>query len=177
MFFDCPSPSQVSVNEEEEASISYLIFEPVVEEETNIEDTDWRRYDPPIELLRSQDGLSNDLEQILAPSIERIKARHLEEEQRRAAASRIERPLARAGRASVKPRRQASGLHCNKSPYTNVCSDLNDWCLKHHSPNTTRTSKRRQRDIFILQRLRIRITITRNRAISESKIGYAKVNI
>jgi hypothetical protein len=110
LFFDWPLRSQPpnQVNDEASRSTSYLIFEPVVEEESNFENTDWRRYDPPQELLRSQDGTSKDLERLLAPSIERIQARHREEEGRRAAASRIERPLARAGRASFKPRRQVS---------------------------------------------------------------------
>jgi len=108
LFFDYPLTSQVSTATQNEGSAptSYLIFEPVVEEEFTIEDTDWRRYDPPQEQLRTQEGISHDLSSIIVPSIERIQARHVEEERRRAEASRIERPLARAGRASVKPRRQ-----------------------------------------------------------------------
>jgi hypothetical protein len=108
LFFGCLSTSQVSTTDhvEERTSTSYLIFEPVVEEDSNIENTDWRRYDPPPELLRSQEGISHELEGLLAPSIERIRAQHIQEEERRAASSRMERPLARAGRASVRPRRQ-----------------------------------------------------------------------
>ena len=110
LFFDWPLRSQplTQVDDEASRSTSYLIFEPVVEQESNVDNTDWRRYDPPQELLRSQDGTSQDLERLLAPSIERIQVRHREEEERRAAASRSERPLARAGRASLKPRRQVS---------------------------------------------------------------------
>jgi hypothetical protein len=126
--FDRPSPSQLSMRsqEEEGSSTSYPIFEPVVEEDQNIENTDWRRHDPPQELLRSQEGTSHDLKSILMPSMERIQARHAEEEERRAAErqkqlderlqfredvlldSSRQRPLARVGRASVKPRRQVS---------------------------------------------------------------------
>ena len=117
LFFDRPLPSQLptTFQDEERASTSYLIFEPVVEEEPNVKTTDWRRYDPPQELFRLQDGTSRDLASILAPSIERIQARHIEEEERRAAASRTERPLARAGRASVKPRRQVSVPRCQRN--------------------------------------------------------------
>jgi hypothetical protein len=113
LFFDLPSPSQapVQINDEERTSTPYLIFEPVVEEESSVENIDWRRYDPPQELLRSQDGTSYELESLLECSIERIQARHVDEDQRRAAASRIERPLARAGRVSGKPRRQVSYLN------------------------------------------------------------------
>ena len=109
-FQDDPSSSQfpTTAHEEESTSTSYLIFQPVVEEDSNIEKTDWRRYDPPAELLRSQERSSHELESILQPSIERLKARHVREEEQRAATSRIERPLARAGRVSMRPRRQVS---------------------------------------------------------------------
>ena len=107
LIFDYSFSSRLSTMspEEEGPSTSYLIFEPVVEENSNVEDTDWRRYDPPQELLRSRESISHDLEFILAPSIERIQARHVEEEERRAA-SRRERPLARARKAFIKPRHQ-----------------------------------------------------------------------
>ena len=116
LFFDCLSTVQVSTTAhvEERASTSYLVFEPVVEKDFNIENTDWRRYDLPPELLRSQEGISHGLKGLLAPSIDRIRAQHTEEEERRAAASRKERPLARAGRAFVKPHRQVSFSHISK---------------------------------------------------------------
>ena len=117
LFFDRRSLNQAQnqVNDEERVSTSYLIFEPVVDEESSVGDTDWRRYDPPQELLQSQTGTSHDLESLLAPSIDRIQTRYVEEEERRAASSRIERPLARAGRASMKPRRQVSEPKFNMS--------------------------------------------------------------
>ncbi|KAG0648096.1 E3 ubiquitin-ligase ARIH2 [Hyphodiscus hymeniophilus] len=110
LFFDCQTTSQslITARDEETIPTSYLVFEPVIEADTNIENTDWRRYEPPAELLGSREGTSQELENILRPSIERIQARRMEEEDIQAAASRIERPLARAGRVSVKPRRQIS---------------------------------------------------------------------
>jgi hypothetical protein len=108
LFLDWPLQNEPEVQriDDETASSYYLAFEPVVQTDFDVESVDWRRYNVPAELLRSQEGISNELNRILAPSIERIQARHQEEEERRAATSRIERPLARAGRASVKPRRQ-----------------------------------------------------------------------
>jgi len=47
-FFDCPSSSQKSMTgHDEEALTSYLIFESIVEEEVNIEASDWRGNDSP----------------------------------------------------------------------------------------------------------------------------------
>ncbi len=85
---------------------SYLIFDPVVESVSENEPIDWRRYDPPGELFNAQEETSDDLRAILGASIERIKTRHIEDEEERAAAARRERPLARVGRASVKPKRE-----------------------------------------------------------------------
>jgi hypothetical protein len=112
LFFDCPSPTQVpSVNQNgESSSPSYLIFEPVVESVSEDEATDWWRYEPPRELLDIQDGPSTDIRGLIEPSIERIRARRVEEEERRTSAARHERPIARVGRASVKPRREVSNL-------------------------------------------------------------------
>ena len=109
-FFESTLPSAFPTKayDGKPASTSYLIFEPVIEESLNLESTDWRRYDPPVELLKSPEGISQKLDSILAPSIERIKARHAEDEGRRAAASRTERPLARAGRVSTKPGRRVN---------------------------------------------------------------------
>jgi hypothetical protein len=109
LFLEIPSPNPfMTIRDEERTSISCLIFEPAVEEDSDIENTDWRRYDPPQELLRFRKGISPDLERILAPSVERIRARHVEEEERRATVSKIGRPLARVGRTSMKPRRRVS---------------------------------------------------------------------
>ncbi|CAG8973948.1 hypothetical protein HYALB_00007477 [Hymenoscyphus albidus] len=49
--------------------------------------------------------LRGEIRGLLQTSIERIKARHAEEEERRAAAARLKKPLARANRVSMKPRR------------------------------------------------------------------------
>ena len=108
LFFDCPSPTRnPAVEQDSEASSSsYLIFEPVVSSVPDIQETDWRRFDPPRELLDSQASTSAEVQRLLAPSIERIQIRHQEEEERRAAAARRERPLARVGRVSIKPRRE-----------------------------------------------------------------------
>jgi hypothetical protein len=113
LFFDCPSPTQIpSVDQNGESSApSYLIFDPVVESVSEDEPTDWWRYEPPRELLDIQDGTSNDIRGLLEPSIERIRTRRAEEEERRRSAARHERPIARVGRASVKPRREVSNLY------------------------------------------------------------------
>jgi hypothetical protein len=108
LFFDCQTPNPDQNNEAN--SPSYLIFEPVVSTVSDQEPTDWRRYEPPNELLNSQDDTSEGIRGILEPSIARIRERHAEEEERRAANARRERPLARTGRASVKPRRDVSSF-------------------------------------------------------------------
>ena len=112
LFFDCPSPTQVpSIDQNgESSSPSYLIFEPVVESVSEDEPTEWWRYEPPRELLDIQDGTSTDIRGLIEPSIEIIRARRVEEEERRISAARHERPIARVGRASVKPRREVSKL-------------------------------------------------------------------
>jgi hypothetical protein len=106
LFFDCPAPN--SSNDDEASSPSYLVFTPVVSTVSEQEPTDWRRYEPPTELMDSQDNVSEVVRGILEPSITRLRARHIEEEERRAANARRERPLARVGRASVKPKREVT---------------------------------------------------------------------
>lgn len=153
-FDDWPLRNEVSSTEpngEESSSTSYLIFEPVVEEEANVENTDWRRYDSPQELLRSQDRTPRDLESLLAPSIERIQARHREEVERRAATSRIERPLARAGRASVKPRRQVSASDFENLYNTNMFSGIDNWWPRYNPPHSTIKVDHQQRDIPVFK--------------------------
>ncbi|KAK0103259.1 hypothetical protein ONS95_005293 [Cadophora gregata] len=114
LFFEC-RPIAASTDSSEEALASYLAFEPVVESVANDEHIDWRRYEPPRELLESQEGTSPTLRDLLPVSIERLRARHEEEEERRAASARRERPIARVGRASVKPRRDRESLNSSQS--------------------------------------------------------------
>lgn len=104
LFFDC-GPAAASTEPSEEAFASYLAFEPVVESVASDDHVDWRRYEPPRELLQSQEASSPTIRDILPVPLERLRARHEEEERRRAASARRERPIARVGRASVKPRR------------------------------------------------------------------------
>jgi hypothetical protein len=105
LFFECPTPTpSPGVERNGESSMpSYLVFEPVVESVVREEPTNWKRYEPPQELLHLQEDTSEEIRQILGPSVERVKARYAEEEQRRITEARRERPLARTGRASVKP--------------------------------------------------------------------------
>ncbi|RDL38602.1 uncharacterized protein BP5553_02942 [Venustampulla echinocandica] len=100
----------IDTNQSNEASSpSYLLFEPVVSSVSETEPIDnWRRYDPPRELLDFQDGTSTDIRSLLEPSIERIRDRHRADVEMRTAAARREKPLGRAGRASAKPRRDIS---------------------------------------------------------------------
>jgi hypothetical protein len=97
-------PDQLSASSHSAAqsSLSYLYSGLVVPEEPNFENLDWRRYDPPRELLDSQDSTSADIRNILESSAERIRVQHTEEEVR-AAASRARRPLARARGVPTKP--------------------------------------------------------------------------
>lgn len=106
LFFDRSSPNPDQ--NDEASSSSYLVFEPVVSTVSEQEPTDWRRYEPPNELLNPQEDSSEVVRGLLQQSIARIRARHVEEEERRIANARRERPLARVGRASVKPRREVS---------------------------------------------------------------------
>jgi hypothetical protein len=94
----------------EATSPSYLLFEPVVSSVADNEPIDWRRYDSPGELLEFQDDTSEDLRNLLAPSIERLRARHTEEIEGHVAMARRERPLARGRRVSVKPQVNASNF-------------------------------------------------------------------
>lgn len=105
LFFESPTPSpSPGVGRNGESSMpSYLIFEPVVESVEAEERIDWRRYEPPQELLHLGENTSDEIRRILEPSIQNIKDRYAEEEVRRMAQARRERPVARTGRASVKP--------------------------------------------------------------------------
>lgn len=113
LFFDCGQSTAVT-DPSEEAFASYLAFEPVVESVSSDEHVDWRRYDPPRELLDFQEATSPIIQEMLPVSIERLRTRHEEEERRRAATSRRERPIARVGRASVKPRREREVTYSNR---------------------------------------------------------------
>lgn len=141
LFFDCRMPN--SEQNEETSSPPYLIFEPVVSTVSDKEPTDWRRYEPPTELLNSQDDTPETIRGILEPSIARIRTRHAEEEDRRAASARRERPLARAGRASVKPRRDVSSSeepvpYCADKFQMRMSGGLDP--LQHDSVDTSRSS-------------------------------------
>jgi hypothetical protein len=105
LFFDCPTSHQaLNMDHNSETSSSpYLMIEPPITDESAIQERDWRRYEPPRELLQSQDITSNEIQSILVPSIERLQAQHIAEEEERAAVARPNRPLARAGRASIRP--------------------------------------------------------------------------
>ncbi|KAH7354673.1 hypothetical protein BKA65DRAFT_226754 [Rhexocercosporidium sp. MPI-PUGE-AT-0058] len=113
LFFDCRQIT-TATDPSEEAFASYLAFEPVVESVTSDQPVDWRRYDPPRELLDFQEATSPIIQEMLPISIQRLRMRHEEEEQRRAAAARRERPIARVGRASVKPRRERESTASNQ---------------------------------------------------------------
>lgn len=82
---------------------TYLAYEPVVESAARQTWTDFRRYDPPAELLHIPDITLEEIKAVIKPSIKRIKARQTEEQDVRIAQARAPRPLARGRRASVKP--------------------------------------------------------------------------
>ena len=108
IYFDFQAPN---ANQNEEPSPSaYLAFEPVVSAVEEREPTDWRRYEPPSELLIAQDDTSEVIRSLLEPSIARIKATHVEEDERRASSARPDKPLTRSGRSSAKPRRPVSSV-------------------------------------------------------------------
>jgi hypothetical protein len=109
LFFDCTTPNPDRLDET--SSPSYLVFEPVVSTVSEQEPTDWRRYEPPIELLAPQNENSEVIRGLLEQSIARIRTRHLEEDDRQITHARRERPISRVGRASGKPRRGVSSFN------------------------------------------------------------------
>jgi hypothetical protein len=104
LFFDSPAPSNMSNNGERRIP-TYLPIHPVVYEEPNIEDTDWKRYDPPAELRRPEHDTSVIIASILVPSIDRLMARFEGEDERQRAAARSGGQLVRSRRASINSRR------------------------------------------------------------------------
>lgn len=105
LFFDCNQLSATS-EVDENAMQLYLAFEPVVDSVSSEELIDLRRYEHPKELLEVTAGTCIEIQDLLRRSIERIGLRHEEEERAQIAAARRERPIARVGRASVKPQRK-----------------------------------------------------------------------
>lgn len=117
LFFDCLTPSptiRVTSDEGESSSNPYVLFEPAAEGFFEREPTEWRRYEPPKELLQFQgnplETRYNEIRRVVPESIERIRERHLEEENKRRAAGRPEKPLSRSRRISTKPRSEVSQL-------------------------------------------------------------------
>lgn len=109
LFFDCPSRSPSASGSAWETSVpSYLVFEPVVESVSDNEPVDWRRFEPPAELLQGQEETSDIVRELLVPSVDRIRRWIVEEDESRMAAARRNKPIHRTGRASVKPRREVS---------------------------------------------------------------------
>lgn len=138
LFFDCPAPN--SNNDDEASSPSYLVFTPVVSTVSEQEPTDWRRYEPPTELVNSQDDTSDVVRRILKPSIERLQIRHIKEEERRAANARRERPLARVGRASVKPKREVTSPSRRETNLADVVQPVMSGALDPLQQDSSRLS-------------------------------------
>jgi hypothetical protein len=91
LFFDLPLPlSNSPTNTNGGGPSTDHAFGPLFSEEHNLEETEWQLYEPPEELRRPRDGTSIIIESILVPSIDRIRARH-EEEERQITAARAER--------------------------------------------------------------------------------------
>lgn len=91
LFLDCSSPLSDSDTHYNRESLSiYQLFEPGSIEEPNLEETDWKIYEPPAELWIPQDDTSLIIESILVPSIDRVRAQH-EEEEKQIATARAER--------------------------------------------------------------------------------------
>ncbi|KAE8445945.1 hypothetical protein EG329_012724 [Mollisiaceae sp. DMI_Dod_QoI] len=107
LFFDTPlsTPAEVQIT-----TPTYLVFEPNVESVERNEEVDWRRFEPPSELFRVQEGTSDELQGLIPRSIERLRTQHAEEYERRAAAARENRPLTRTTRTINKPRRNLSPI-------------------------------------------------------------------
>jgi hypothetical protein len=158
LFFDCLSSTQAPtiLHDEGRDLTSYLIFEPVVEDESKLQTTDWWRYDPPQELLHSQDGTSRDLERLLGWSIERIRARHLEEEESSAAAARKEQPLGRGAKASARPSLRVREVQPNVAFQLTKLSDFNEWSVRHHSSYSALKIDWLQSGIFTVECHRLR---------------------
>ena len=108
LFFEC---SPISTSGNGEGSPQPLV---ALDSVTAEDVADWRRYEPPQELQRVQNGTSPEIEGILASSIERIRARYAEEDERRAASARVERPLNRT-RKSVRPIRVSGVIEFSRT--------------------------------------------------------------
>ena len=103
LFFSVESGNEAS-------SPTYLAFEPVVSSVSEREPLNWRRYDPPQELLSHPDDSSETIQAILEASISTLQSRHMEEEKAQKAAARSSKPLKRSGRASLRPNVEVSPL-------------------------------------------------------------------
>lgn len=86
LFFETPQSSSI------EFSItrtpSFLSVEPVLEAVERDEEVDWRRYEPPVELSRIQEGTSDELRGLIPRSIERLRTQHAEDDETHAAGAR-----------------------------------------------------------------------------------------
>jgi len=108
LFFEC---SPISTNGSGEGSLQpFVALNSVTAEDI----ADWRGYEAPQELQRVQNGTSPEIEGILASSVERIRRRYAEEDERRATSARDERPLNRT-RKSVRPSRVSGVMEFSRT--------------------------------------------------------------
>lgn len=108
LFFDTPQSSSFEFNITR--TPSFLVVEPLVETVERYEEIDWRRYEPPAELSRIQEGTSEELRGLIPRSIERLRTQHAEGGVSWDANIQARRPLTRARRASLRPRRIVSKM-------------------------------------------------------------------
>ncbi|TAQ86100.1 hypothetical protein B7494_g5576 [Chlorociboria aeruginascens] len=92
MFSSTSNRSSTSSRDSEIGVPSSLTVEHIGSEMSTLQ-PDWRRFEPPKELLNRREVTSPEIRNLLAPSIERIKTRYEADEERRAAAARGDWPL------------------------------------------------------------------------------------
>jgi len=104
LFFDCPtSPARTPPSRSEEVGLpSYLHFETDTFRDSEPREMDWRHSEPPRELLNCQAGSSREIKEILKSSIERLQARHNEEQRIQQRAREEARAAVTSGASNLK---------------------------------------------------------------------------
>jgi hypothetical protein len=97
LFFGAESNNQAN-------SPAHLAFEPVISSASEKEPLDWKRHDPPLELLGLLEDTSAEIRGLLQSSISALRSRHVEEGKAQQAAARSSKPLRRSERASLRPK-------------------------------------------------------------------------
>jgi hypothetical protein len=85
-------------------STNHLAFKAMTANMSDPTAVNWKRYDPPAELINHPDDTSEEIQELLKSSIDALQARHLEESRELEAAARASKPLGRSRRVSGRPK-------------------------------------------------------------------------